>query len=108
MVNKQMPDNPVDLKNIDRLIHEPTRLMIMAQLYVVESADFLFLQNQLQMTPGNLSSHLSKLEDAGYVEIVKEFIERKPHTALKLTQKGKNAFKEYKQNLKQVFNDLSK
>jgi len=103
-----MPDNPVDLKNIDRLIHEPTRLMIMAQLYVVESADFLFLQNQLQMTPGNLSSHLSKLEDAGYVEIVKEFIERKPHTALKLTQKGKNAFKEYKQNLKQVFNDLSK
>ena len=108
MVNKRMPDNPVDLKNIDRLIHEPTRLMIMAQLYVVESADFLFLQNQLQMTPGNLSSHLSKLEDAGYVEIVKEFIERKPHTALKLTQKGKNAFKEYKQNLKQVFNDLSK
>ncbi|MCZ2808282.1 MAG: transcriptional regulator, partial [Candidatus Bathyarchaeota archaeon] len=50
----------------------------MSQLYVVESADFLFLQNQLQMTPGNLSSHLSKLEEAGYVEIVKEFIERKP------------------------------
>lgn len=103
-----MPNNPSNLKNIDRLIHEPTRLTIMTQLYVVESADFLFLQNQLKMTPGNLSSHLSKLEDAGYVEIVKEFIDRKPHTALKLTQKGRQAFKDYRQNLKQVFNDLSK
>jgi DNA-binding MarR family transcriptional regulator len=82
--------------------------MVMAQLYVVESADFLFLQNQLQMTPGNLSSHLKKLEEAGYVEIVKEFLERKPHTALKLTEKGRNAFKAYQQNLRQVFTDLPK
>lgn len=103
-----MPDNPSDLRNIDRLIHEPTRLMIMAQLYVVESADFLFLQYQLKMTPGNLSSHLSKLENADYVEIVKDFIDRKPHTALKLTQKGRQAFKKYKQSLKQVLNDLPK
>ena len=102
-----MPKNPSNLKNIDRLIHEPTRLMIITQLYVVESADFLFLQHQLQMTPGNLSSHLSKLEEAGYVEIVKEFIERKPHTALKVTKKGRNAFKEYQHNLKQVFKGLS-
>jgi DNA-binding MarR family transcriptional regulator len=106
-VIRKLSKNPSNLKNIDRLIHEPTRLMIMTQLYVVESADFLFLQHQLQMTPGNLSSHLSKLEEAGYVEIVKEFIERKPHTALKLTKKGRNAFKEYQHNLKQVFNGLS-
>jgi len=103
-----MSKNPSNLKNIDRLIHEPTRLMIMTQLYVVESADFLFLQHQLKMTPGNLSSHLSKLEEAGYVEIVKEFIERKPHTALELTKKGRKAFREYQQNLKQVFGDLQK
>jgi len=103
-----MSKNPSNLKNIDRLIHEPTRLMIMTQLYVVESADFLFLQHQLKMTPGNLSSHLSKLEEAGYVEIVKEFIERKPHTALELTKKGRKAFREYQQNLKQVFGDLPK
>ena len=103
-----MPKNPSNLKNIDRLIHEPTRLMIMTQLYVIESADFLFLQHQLQMTPGNLSSHLSKLEDAGYVEIVKEFIERKPHTALKLTKKGRSAFKQYQKNLKEVFEDIPK
>lgn len=101
-----MPKNPSDLTTIDRLIHEPTRLMIMTQLYVVESADFLFLQHQLQMTPGNLSSHLSKLEEAGYVEIVKEFIERKPHTALKLTKKGRDAFNEYRKNIKKVFEDL--
>jgi DNA-binding MarR family transcriptional regulator len=82
--------------------------MIMTQLYVVENADFLFLQHQLQMTPGNLSSHLSKLEEAGYVEIVKEFIERKPHTVLELTKKGRKAFMEYQQNLKQVFSDLPK
>jgi len=82
--------------------------MIMTQLYVVESADFLFLQNQLQMTPGNLSAHLSKLEEASYLEIVKEFIERKPHTALRLTRKGREAFREYRQKLQQVFSDLPK
>ena len=82
--------------------------MIITQLYVIESADFLFLQHHLQISPGNLSSHLTKLEKAGYVEIVKEFIERKPHTALRLTKKGQIAFKEYQQNLKQVFTDLPK
>jgi len=81
--------------------------MIMSQLYVVESADFLFLQHQLQMTPGNLSAHLSKLEEAEYVEIVKEFIERKPHTALKLTEKGRVAFNNYRKNMKKVFENLA-
>jgi len=76
--------------------------MIMAQLYVVQSADFLFLQRQTQMTPGNLSAHLRKLEDAGYVEITKEFIERKPHTALALTKKGRNAFKQYRRDIQQI------
>jgi DNA-binding MarR family transcriptional regulator len=76
--------------------------MIMAQLYVVQSADFLFLQRQTQMTPGNLSAHLSKLEDAGYVEITKEFLDRKPHTALALTKKGRDAFKQYRRNIKQI------
>jgi DNA-binding MarR family transcriptional regulator len=73
----------------------------MAQLYVVQSADFTFLIHQTEMTPGNLSAHLSKLEDAGYVEVTKEFIERKPHTALALTKKGRNAFKEYRKKVKQ-------
>jgi DNA-binding MarR family transcriptional regulator len=101
-VTKQLPTNGSSIQNIDRVIHEPARLMIMAQLYVVQSADFLFLQRQTQMTPGNLSAHLSKLEDAGYVEITKEFLDRKPHTALTLTKKGRDAFKQYRKNIKQI------
>ncbi len=101
-----MPINDSDIQDVDRLIHEPNRLIIMAQLYVVQSADFLFLQNQTQMTPGNLSAHLSKLEDAGYIEVTKEFIERKPHTALALTKKGRTAFIEYRRKVKQFIEKL--
>jgi len=101
-----LPSSDANIKDVDRLIHEHSRLMIMAQLYVVQSADFLFLQHQTQMTPGNLSAHLSKLEDAGYVEVTKEFIDRKPHTALALTKKGRAAFKEYRRNVKQFVEKL--
>ncbi len=96
------------ISNIDRVIHEPARMVIMAQLYVVDSADFLFLANQTGMTAGNLSSHLSKLEDAGYVEITKEFLDRKPHTMLRLTAKGRAAFREYRENMKTVVEKLPK
>jgi DNA-binding MarR family transcriptional regulator len=105
-VTKQLPNNDADIQDIDRLIHEPSRLTIMANLYVVQSADFLFLQHQTGMTPGNLSAHLSKLEDAGYVEVTKEFLERKPHTALALTKKGRVAFKEYRKKVKQFVEKL--
>ena len=94
------------ITEIDRLIHEPARLMIMAYLYVVESADFLFLMHQTGLTHGNLSSHMSKLEAAGYIEIVKEFVDRKPHTMLQLTDKGRTAFQKYRQSMMQVFDDL--
>ena len=78
----------------------------MAQLYVVQSADFTFLLHQTEMTAGNLSAHLSKLEAAGYVEVTKEFIERKPHTALALTKKGRAAFKEYRKKVKHFVEKL--
>jgi DNA-binding MarR family transcriptional regulator len=81
---------------IDRLIHEPARYHIMAILYVIESADFLFLRNQTGMTDGNLSSHLSKLEKAGYLLMKKEFIGKKPHTMLSLTIEGRQAFDAYR------------
>jgi DNA-binding MarR family transcriptional regulator len=81
---------------IDKLIHEPARYHIMAILYVIESADFLFLRNQTGMTDGNLSSHLSKLEKAGYVQVKKEFIGKKPHTMLELTVAGREAFDAYR------------
>ena len=101
-----MPTNDEGIQNIDRLIHEPARLTIMSHLYVVESADFLFLQHQTQMTPGNLSAHLSKLENAGYVGVIKEYLDRKPHTALALTKKGRAAFKEYLKNIKRFVDKL--
>ncbi len=94
------------IAEIDRLIHEPARLMIMVYLYVVESADFLFLMHQTGLTHGNLSSHMSKLEAAGYIEVVKEFVDRKPHTMLQLTDKGRAAFQKYRQSMMQVFDDL--
>ena len=90
------------IAGIDRLIHEPARLMIMAYLYVVESADFLFLMRQTGLTAGNLSSHTSKLEAAGYVEIVKEFVDRKPHTMLRLTDAGRGAFQDYRERMMEV------
>ena len=92
--------------SIDKLIHEPARLNIMTHLYVVESADFLFMMRQTGLTFGNLSAHMSKLEEAGYIDIIKEFIGKKPHTMLKLTKKGRKAFDEYRQKMKKFFNEL--
>jgi len=92
--------------SIDKLIHEPARLNIMTHLYVVESADFLFVMRQTGLTFGNLSAHMSKLEEAGYIDIVKEFVGKKPHTMLKLTEKGRKAFDEYRKKMKQFFNEL--
>jgi DNA-binding transcriptional ArsR family regulator len=94
------------IAGIDRLIHEPARLMILALLYVVESGDFTFLMRQTGLTWGNLSSHLSKLEDAGYVQIEKEFVGKKPHTMLRLTDEGRAAFREYRRSMKQVLDEL--
>jgi len=94
------------LNSVDKLIHEPARLNIMAHLYVIESADFLFMMRQTGLTFGNLSAHMSKLETAGYIEIIKEFIGKKPHTMLKLTEKGKHAFDEYRKQMKQFFNEI--
>ena len=87
---------------IDRIIHEPARYLIMAYLYVVESADFLFLERQTALTKGNLSSHLGKLEAAGYVRIVKEFLDKKPHTMLALTEEGRRAFESYRDAMKHM------
>ncbi len=95
------------IADIDRMIHEPARLMIMAYLYVVESADFLFLMRQTGLTRGNLSSHMSKLEAAGYIAVKKEFVDKIPRTFLSLTHKGRKAFEAYRQDMEQVFDNLN-
>ena len=104
--NEINKDDFQQLAEIDRVIHEPARLLLVATLSVVESADFLFLMNQTKLTRGNLSSHLSKLEAAGYVEIKKEFVEKIPRTLLRLTEEGKNAFIEYRQKMQQVLDSF--
>lgn len=87
------------LNDLDRVLHEPARLMIIANLCVLESADFTFLMNQTGLTWGNLSSHLSKLEDAGYVQVEKSFVERKPRTMLRVTESGRQAFLQYRRQM---------
>ena len=84
---------------LDRLIHEPARLLIVTILASVVSADFLFLQRETGLTKGNLSAHLSKLEEAGYVKIEKTFKGKLPLTVCKLTTAGKKALTEYRQQL---------
>ena len=99
-------DGKGSITGIDKLIHQPARYMIMAYLYVVESADFLFLRRQTELTFGNLSSHLGKLEKAGHVKIKKEFIGKKPHTMISLTKKGRGAFENYRKNMKNILEAL--
>lgn len=94
------------LAGIDQVVHAPPRLMVLTYLYVVESADYVFLRGLTGLSWGNLSTHLSKLEAAGYVAIEKEFKGKKPHTMIRLTDEGRRAFREYKQQMQQVLGDL--
>ena len=94
------------LIDIDRIIHAPARLAVLTYLYVVESADFVFLMHLTGLTWGNLSTHLRKLEDAGYVDIEKGYKGRKPNTMIRLSDEGRAAFREYKNRMQQVLGDL--
>ena len=90
------------LTDINKLIHEPARLIIISLLYVVESADFIWIKGQTGLTDGNLSSHLSKLESAGYVTVEKSIKNKKTNTLLKLSNGGRKAFEEYRMKLTQI------
>lgn len=93
-----------NLTELDRVIHEPARLTLVALLSSVESADFLFLLKESGLTKGNLSVHLSRLEEAGYVQTEKTFRGKIPHTEYQLTSKGKTAFNQYRKNLGSLLN----
>jgi len=84
-----------DIDGIDEVIHGRIRLGIMAYLSGSGSADFNTLKGKLQATDGNLSAHLRKLEDAGFVTVDKSFVNRKPLTTLTLTDSGRKAFAAY-------------
>ena len=90
-----MSDEIRNITALDRLIHEPARLAIIAVLSACESADFSYLLNSTGLTKGNLSAQLSKLEEAGYVRIRKGFKGKYPHTTCALSAEGRGAFKRY-------------
>lgn len=96
-----------DLAEVDRMVHEPARLMILMVLYTVERADFTFLMNVTELTDGNLSSHLSKLEAAGYVEVEKGYAGKKPRTRLRLTAVGRQAVEDYRDTIEQALKNLA-
>lgn len=90
------------MTDLDRVIHEPARLLVMALLAGVREADFLWVLRESALTKGNLSTHLAKLEEAGYVEIEKTYKGKIPLTVLRLTRQGKTAFERYKKTLNGV------
>jgi DNA-binding MarR family transcriptional regulator len=94
------------LSDLDRTIHEPARLMLMAFLYVVEAGDYTYLMSETGLTWGNLSAHLNKLEEVGYIEIDKGYKGKKPNTMAHLTPLGRAAFQAYRQSLSQALNSL--
>jgi len=92
-------DDAVARTTVDRLIHEPARLAIMTNLFVVENANARYLLQQTQLTWGNLGSHLNRLEEAGYVEVEKGYKGKKPETTIKLTEAGREALVAYRNQL---------
>lgn len=86
---------------VDKLIHEPVRFEIMTILYAAQDADFVYLQRRLQVNPGKISSDLTRLQEAEYIAVEKTFDDKIPITICKLTKKGRKAYENYIQQLKQ-------
>ena len=90
----------------DKIIHEPARIVLLAILNAAEEVDFTFLLNETGLSQGNLSSHLSKLESAGYVHIKKTFRKKRPRTIISMAENGKIAFEEYLKTMLEVYNTI--
>jgi DNA-binding MarR family transcriptional regulator len=84
-----------ELAGLDRRIHEPARLSILTALAACQSADYLFLQRLTGLTGGNLSSHLSKLEEVGLIQVEKRFVDKRPKTQVQITVKGRSAIESH-------------
>ncbi|MFC2157752.1 winged helix-turn-helix domain-containing protein [Acidobacteriota bacterium] len=94
--------NPDKLPQLDSVIHSRIRLAILSVLISVKDADFNYLKNTIGTTDGNLSTHLSKLEEKGYIKVTKGFKGKKPHTSCSLTDIGKKAFTRYLESLDEL------
>lgn len=91
-----------ELFDLDRLVHEPARLMILVLLSQVSEVDFVFLLSQTGLTRGNLSSHLTKLEEGGLIALEKRFVERKPQTVCWITDEGKRQLQAHARQLAKI------
>ena len=101
-----MADDLRDVVGVDRVLHEPARLLLAALLYPVDDADFLFLLRESGLTKGNLSSHLAKLEEAGYVVVTKGYEGKVPHTDYRMTNDGREAFRSYRDQMRRALRKL--
>jgi DNA-binding MarR family transcriptional regulator len=93
------------LAGLDRLIHEPARLSILTALAACKSADYLFLQRLTGLTGGNLTSHLSRLEEGGLIQVEKRFVNKKPNTQVQITDTGRTAIERHWTQLENLRRD---
>jgi len=98
--------DPKAISDLDRVIHSPTRLKILVVLVTVEEADFTFIARVANITRGNLSANLQKLEEAKFISIKKEFVDRIPKTLVKITPAGRKALADYSNKLGAVLDEL--
>ncbi|MFA5033178.1 MAG: transcriptional regulator [bacterium] len=96
------PEREIVTSEIDKIIHEPVRLSIMSVLCSCEEADFNYLLNLLKLTKGNLSVHITKLEDAGYVKVTKKFVDKIPNTTYSVTNFGIKQYEKYLKDWKNM------
>ena len=107
MPEKSLSMEPIrSVTEVDRLLHEPARLLIATMLYPLAEADFLYLLRETGLTKGNLSSHLAKLERQKYVEIEKSFRGKVPLTLCRLTERGRAAFDAYRSQIQLIADSL--
>jgi len=92
---------------LDQAIHQKARLGIMSILMASQEVEFNYLKDRLKLTDGNLSSHLSLLEKEKYIKIKKKFVKKKPKTLCQMTEKGRQAFEEYLENLERIIRSAS-
>jgi DNA-binding MarR family transcriptional regulator len=97
-----------ELANLDRLVHEPARLAILTALASCQKADFLFLQRLTGLSAGNLSVHLSKLEEAGLVQTEKQILGRRVNTQVSITNEGRRVIEQHWQKLEDLRRDAGK
>jgi DNA-binding MarR family transcriptional regulator len=98
-MNGPSTDPPQPQIEIDRVIHEPARLIIMANLYIVDEADFAYLTQKTGLTHGNLNTHMARLEAGKYISVEKMFVENRPRTVYRITERGRVAIRQYRQQV---------